>query len=216
MKEKEETEERERKEQTRRENEQIQSELRKRRQDATEFTAAMQERLDAIPEPLHLATCHTLSKVGSYLPLPSECASTSETLPIYQPYSNLAKMNATQPMVEYLAALLNTCMNEINDIELKHEEGEINDLELNEMSSLCRAIHETDPNALNVESLDTDLLLFDSHLERVCLLFNFKRYRFRLSRKSWPRFRVASKLTNRIFTQHCPLTATVRATGTRL
>jgi hypothetical protein len=36
--------------------------MRRKRQNASEFTAAMQERLDAIPEPLHLATCHTLSK----------------------------------------------------------------------------------------------------------------------------------------------------------
>lgn len=62
IKQKEETEERERQEQARIENERIQSEIRRRRQDANEFTAAMEERLKAIPEPLHLATCHTLSK----------------------------------------------------------------------------------------------------------------------------------------------------------
>lgn len=62
MKEKEETAERERQEQARKENERIQSEMKRKRQDASEFTSAMQERLDAIPEPLHLATCHTLSK----------------------------------------------------------------------------------------------------------------------------------------------------------
>lgn len=62
MKQKEEAEERERQEQARIENERIQTELLKRRQDAHEFTAAMEERLQAIPEPMHLATCHTLSK----------------------------------------------------------------------------------------------------------------------------------------------------------
>jgi hypothetical protein len=79
-------------------------------------------------------------------------------------------MSATQPMAKYLAALLNSCMGELNDLELKHEEGEINDLELTEMSPMCRAIHNANSNALNVETLDNDLLLFDSHFERVSLL----------------------------------------------
>lgn len=75
-------------------------------------------------------------------------------------------MNPTQPMAEYLAALLNHCMSEINDLELKHKDEEMNDLEADEMSPMCRAIHDVDANALNVE-LDSDLLLFDSHFERV-------------------------------------------------
>lgn len=81
-------------------------------------------------------------------------------------------MSATQPMAQYLASLLNTCMNELTELELRHEDDEINDLELNEMSSLCRAIHNADANALNVETLDKDLLLFDSHFERVSLFNN--------------------------------------------
>lgn len=107
--------------------------------------------------------------MGSYLPLPSECVAASETLPIYQPYPDLAQMNATQPMAEYLSALLNHCMNEINELELKHKDDEMNDLEVEEMTSMCRAIHDIDANALNVES-DSDLLLFDSHFERVRFL----------------------------------------------
>lgn len=78
-------------------------------------------------------------------------------------------MNATQPMAEYLSALLNHCMNEINELELKHKDDEMNDLEVEEMTSMCRAIHDIDANALNVES-DSDLLLFDSHFERVRFL----------------------------------------------
>lgn len=167
IKQKEEDETRERQEQKRRENEKIEVELRRKRQEGTEFLAGIQERLDAIPEPLHLATCHTLSKVGAYLPLPSESVAHSDQLPIYQPFPDLVKMNATQPMANYLAALLNSSMSQLNDIELRHEDGEINDLELNEMSPLCRAIHNVDPNALNVVNNDSDELLFDSHFERV-------------------------------------------------
>jgi hypothetical protein len=76
-------------------------------------------------------------------------------------------MSATQSMTNYLTAMLNTCMGEISDLELRHDDGEINDLDLNEMSPLCRAINNVDPNALNVITMDNEELLFDSHIERV-------------------------------------------------
>ncbi|KAI6232935.1 Nipped-B protein [Aphelenchoides fujianensis] len=145
LQQREEEAERERREHQRKANEQIQRELKQKRREADTFTAAMQERLNAIPEPLHLGTCHTLSKGGGKrkerrdlrLCLQSATSCPCRTsVPPRRPFCPSTSPTPTSRSRAYLAAVLNSCMSELNDVELKHEDGELNDLEPDEMNPL--------------------------------------------------------------------------------
>ncbi|CAD5216331.1 unnamed protein product [Bursaphelenchus xylophilus] len=166
IKEREEQAEKERLNKMKEEQHQIEESWKKSQATASETNAQMQSRIDAIPEPVHLAGCHTLTKVAKLLPFPNECSATSEVLPIGPlPNQSLPIDNET---AQYLVKLLNSSMTEINLVELRHQEEERNDLSLNEMSSVCLAIHNIDPNALNVEKeYAENLIHFDQDIERV-------------------------------------------------
>lgn len=87
--------------------------------------------------------------VGSLLPVPSECSSTSELVPIVPLHQQTQQI--TDSTINYLAQLLNASMIELNEVEQKHGDEEINDLNLDEMSGVVMAIHRVDPHALNVD-----------------------------------------------------------------
>ncbi|CAD5212245.1 unnamed protein product [Bursaphelenchus okinawaensis] len=148
LKEREENAEKEKRTKAREDHVQIEEDWRRSQVSASESTAQMQSRLEAIPEPVHLAGCHTLTKVAKLLPFPTECSVTSE-------YLALANLSEEPPlddnMADYITCLLNSSMEELDLVDLRHSEEEKDDLNLNEMSTLFRAIHDRNPSALTVE-----------------------------------------------------------------
>lgn len=66
MKEREELAEKDRQAHVKQEQEQIEADLKRSKASVTEFSSALQSRLDDIPEPIHLAGCQSLTK-GRFL-----------------------------------------------------------------------------------------------------------------------------------------------------
>ncbi|KAI1712006.1 HEAT repeat associated with sister chromatid cohesion domain-containing protein [Ditylenchus destructor] len=143
------------------EKQRIQEELKKRKDEAKEFADTLSERIrNLAPAPLHLATCHTLSKVSSFMPFPSECASTSSGLPLMDSQRVVTVLNqgVDEQLAQYLADVLAETTEDMRDIELKHEEEETNELDHNLITPLVQSVLSFNSYALNVDQSDYDML----------------------------------------------------------
>ncbi|KAH7696294.1 hypothetical protein AAVH_36637, partial [Aphelenchoides avenae] len=90
-----------------RERERIQEEMQTKKQAQEQFQSSLQDRVRSIPEPLHLAGCHTLSKVSAFLPMPSENAASSAYLPCYDEKRAASELTvSTVALAEYIAKAL--------------------------------------------------------------------------------------------------------------
>jgi hypothetical protein len=134
LKEREEAEVRERKEHDEREKQRIQEELKRRKESARELAESINEKLKNFPEPVHFACCHTLSKISTFLPFPSECASTASTLPCFDVNRIPAALsNADQNLSQYLARVLAEVEGPSKQIMLQHEDEEMSKLDGGEL-----------------------------------------------------------------------------------
>uniref|UniRef100_A0A915D8N8 Uncharacterized protein n=1 Tax=Ditylenchus dipsaci TaxID=166011 RepID=A0A915D8N8_9BILA len=105
------------KDQEAKEKQRIQEELKRNKEVAKEFADTLSERIRSFPEPLHLATCHTLSKVSAFMPFPSECAATSSSLPCFDSQrAQTVLSNVDVNLAQYLSSILAETAEEIRDI----------------------------------------------------------------------------------------------------
>lgn len=148
----------EKRKQEEREKQRIQDELRRKKEEAKEFADSLNERARSFPEPIYLANCHTLSKVSSFIPFPSECASTSASLSCFDEQRVASVLtNDNVDLTNFLSDILADATEDIREIELKHEEDESNDLESEFLTPLVQSILNFNSSALNVESSDLGL-----------------------------------------------------------
>ncbi|EJD74524.1 CBR-PQN-85 protein, variant [Loa loa] len=109
----------------------------------------MKEKADSFPIPIHLAGCHTLTKLVNHLPFPSP----------YLPYTNNLKCETIgQPRIgptqkEILMQAVEAISQiETSDVLLKHEDGETNDFDVHAAPCFVRELYE-----INHQTFDVDI-----------------------------------------------------------
>lgn len=105
----------------------VQEDLDRRQLSARERTQSLQERLQSIPDPIHLAGCHTLSKVNNFIPFPSEIISSTSLSCFEQHQAQMVLSNRDSLLADYLGTLLSDSTDNLRKIELKKMEDEQND-----------------------------------------------------------------------------------------
>lgn len=154
----------EKREQEMREKQRIKTELKRRKTEAREFAAMLDDRIGSFPEPLHFACCQTLSKVSLFLPFPMECTSKSSSLPCFDlERSMTVQENVDASLAEYLTEILVDTTEECRDIELKHRDEEHNDIEVELVTPLIESIISFNSSAFLVDL--ADFPLNDSELD---------------------------------------------------
>jgi hypothetical protein len=134
------------------ERDRVQGYLIKIKNESDDYNNRLSDRIRGFTEPLHFAACHTLSKVTSYLPMPSENSACSSNLPCFESQRIEAELaDVNQNMAQYLSKALNIVLEEIREVELKHGEDETNDLNISALPPMARTIQQFDNNAFNVE-----------------------------------------------------------------
>ncbi|CAK5042479.1 unnamed protein product [Meloidogyne enterolobii] len=105
----------------------VQEDLDRRQLSARERTQGIQEKLQSIPDPIHLAGCHTLSKVNNFIPFPSETISSTALSCFDQHQAQMVLSNRDPLLADYLATLLSDSTDNLREIELKKMDDESND-----------------------------------------------------------------------------------------
>uniref|UniRef100_A0A183CFS0 Nipped-B protein n=1 Tax=Globodera pallida TaxID=36090 RepID=A0A183CFS0_GLOPA len=140
------------------ESQRVQEELQQQRASAKDAAHALQQRVNSFPEPIHLAGCHTLSKVSKFLPLPVELSSTATALPCFDlQQANQVLANTDESLADYLSTLLSDTTDELRKIELKHGEEESGDLDgIAPVPPMAQTIQAMNSFAFSVDPLDDE------------------------------------------------------------
>ncbi|KAL3116765.1 hypothetical protein niasHT_004266 [Heterodera trifolii] len=161
LKQREEEAEAERKAYEASESQRVQEALEQQRASAKSAAHALQQRLNAFPEPIHLAGCHTLSKVSTFLPFPTELSSNSAQLPCFDmQQANQVLANTDESLADYLSTLLSDTTDELRKIELKYPTEDENgggDLDgIVPVPPMIQTIQAMNSFAFSVDPLDDD------------------------------------------------------------
>ncbi|VDK19489.1 unnamed protein product, partial [Anisakis simplex] len=128
----------------------IREEQRRKQKEALETHTAMKEKADSIPINIHLAGCHTLTKLVNHLPFPTPFVPHSNQLKVnVHPDYNSQLENTDMQMAVFLANALAEC--DVNDVSLKHKEGETNEIDTTSEPALVRNILAHNQRAFDVE-----------------------------------------------------------------
>ncbi|CAG9530698.1 unnamed protein product [Cercopithifilaria johnstoni] len=121
----------------------------RKQREAREAFNIMKEKADSFPIPIHLAGCHTLTKLVNHLPFPS----------LYLPYTNnlkcetinvLPRIGPTQKEI-LIQAVEAISQVETSDVILKHEDGETNDFDMHAAPCFVRELYEINNQAFDVD-----------------------------------------------------------------
>nr|CAD2196393.1 unnamed protein product [Meloidogyne enterolobii] len=131
----------------------VQEDLDRRQLSARERTQGIQEKLQSIPDPIHLAGCHTLSKVNNFIPFPSETISSTALSCFDQHQAQMVLSNRDPLLADYLATLLSDSTDNLREIELKKMDDESNDqlMGISPLPPLVEAIQLISQFAFSVE-----------------------------------------------------------------
>jgi len=109
----------------------VQEDLDRRQLSARERTQGIQEKLQSIPDPIHLAGCHTLSKgyfkrlfsekfsffsVNNFIPFPSETISSTALSCFDQHQAQMVLSNRDPLLADYLATLLSDSTDNLREM----------------------------------------------------------------------------------------------------
>uniref|UniRef100_A0A915M9W9 Uncharacterized protein n=1 Tax=Meloidogyne javanica TaxID=6303 RepID=A0A915M9W9_MELJA len=94
----------------------VQEDLDRRQLGARERTQGIQEKLQSIPDPIHLAGCHTLSKVNNFIPFPSETISSTALSCFDQHQAQMVLSNRDPLLADYLATLLSDSTDNLREM----------------------------------------------------------------------------------------------------
>uniref|UniRef100_A0A915PUN3 Nipped-B protein n=1 Tax=Setaria digitata TaxID=48799 RepID=A0A915PUN3_9BILA len=120
----------------------------RKQREAREAFNVMKEKADSFPIPIHLAGCHTLTKLVNHLPFPS----------LYLPYTNnlkcetigVPRIGPTQKEI-LIQAVEAISQIETSDVILKHEDGETNDFDVHAAPCFVRELYEINHQAFDVD-----------------------------------------------------------------
>ncbi|VDK74707.1 unnamed protein product [Litomosoides sigmodontis] len=126
----------------------IREQQNRKQREAREAFNIMKEKADSFPIPIHLAGCHTLTKLVNHLPFPS----------LYLPYTNnlkcetinVPRIGPTQKEV-LIQAVEAISQIETSDVILKHEDGETNDFDVLAAPCFVRELYEINSQAFDVD-----------------------------------------------------------------
>ncbi|KAK6104387.1 Sister chromatid cohesion C-terminus family protein [Brugia pahangi] len=126
----------------------IREQQNRKQREAREAFNVMKEKADSFPIPIHLAGCHTLTKLVNHLPFPS----------LYLPYTNnlkcetigLPRIGPTQKEI-LIQAIEAISQIETSDVLLKHEDGETNDFDVHAAPCFVRELYEINHQAFDID-----------------------------------------------------------------
>uniref|UniRef100_A0A158Q833 Nipped-B protein n=1 Tax=Elaeophora elaphi TaxID=1147741 RepID=A0A158Q833_9BILA len=126
----------------------IREQQNRKQREAREAFNVMKEKADSFPIPIHLAGCHTLTKLVNHLPFPS----------LYLPYTNnlkcetvsVPRVGPTQKEI-LIQAVEAISQIETSDVVLKHEDGETNDFDVHAAPCFVRELYEINNQAFDVD-----------------------------------------------------------------